>query len=92
MYHDSLLGAHYGPLNTYYTIKDKYYIHNLLDKVNKYVTSCEECQKQKSKKNRSRYLHPRIPLDYNPMAYVSADIKYMPKGIYNYEFLVSSCM
>ena len=55
MYHDSLLEAHYGPLNTYYTIKDKYYIHNLLDKVNKYVTSCEECQKQKTKKNKSRY-------------------------------------
>ena len=45
MYHDSLLGAHYGPLNKYYTIKDKYHIHNLLDKLNKYVTSCEECQK-----------------------------------------------
>ena len=88
MFHDSLLGAHYGPLNTYYTIKDKYYIHNLLDKVNKYVTSCEECQKQKAKKTKSRYFHPRIPLDYNPMAYVSADIKYMPIGIYNYEFLL----
>ena len=25
-YHDSLLGAHYGPLNTFYTIRDKYYI------------------------------------------------------------------
>ena len=49
MYHDSLLGAHYGPLNTYYTIKDKYHIHNLLDKLNKYVASCEECQKQKVK-------------------------------------------
>ena len=45
MYHDSLLGAHYGPLNTYYTIKDKYHIH----KINKYVASCEECQKQKVK-------------------------------------------
>ena len=88
MYHDSLLGAHYGPLNTYYTIKDKYYIHNLLDKINKYVASCEECQKQKVKTKKSRYFHPRIPLDYNPLAYISADIKYMPKGIYNYEFLL----
>ena len=88
LYHDSLLGAHYGPLNTYYTIKDKYYIHNLLDKLNNYVASCEECQKQKTKSKKSRYFHPRIPLDYNPMAYVSADIKYMPKGIYNYEFLL----
>ena len=88
MYHDSLLGAHYGPLNTYYTIKDKYHIHNLLDKINKYVASCEECQKQKVKTKKSRYFHPRIPLDYNPLAYISADIKYMPKGIYNYEFLL----
>ena len=88
LYHDSLLGAHYGPLNTYYTIKDKYYIHNLLDKLNNYVASCEECQKQKTKSKKLRYFHPRIPLDYNPMAYVSADIKYMPKGIYNYEFLL----
>ena len=88
MYHDSLLGAHYGPLNTYYTIRDKYYIHNLFDKINKYVSSCEECQKQKSKKQKSRYIHSRIPLSYHPMAYISADIKYMPKGIYNYEFLL----
>ena len=88
MYHDSLLGAHYGPLNTYYTIKDKYHIHNLLDKLNKYVASCEECQKQKSKKRPTRYFHPRIPLNYNPMSYISADIQYMPKGIYNYEFLL----
>ena len=60
----------------------------LLDKLNKYVASCEECQKQKVKTKKSRYFHPRIPLDYNPLAYISADIKYMPKGIYNYEFLL----
>ena len=24
MFHDTLLGAHYGPVNTYYTIKDQY--------------------------------------------------------------------
>ena len=24
----------------------------------------------------------------NPMSYISADIKYMPKGIYDYEFLL----
>ena len=48
-YHDFLLGAHYGPLNTFYKIRDKYYIHNLFDKINKYVSSCNECQKQKAK-------------------------------------------
>ena len=87
-YHDSLLGAHYGPLHTFYTIRDKYYMHNMFDKINRYVSSCEHCQKQKAKHNKDRYVHPRIPLSYNPMAYISCDIKYMPKGIYNYEYLL----
>ena len=30
MFHDTLLGAHYGSVNTYYTIKDRYWIHNIL--------------------------------------------------------------
>ena len=30
MFHDTLLGAHYGPVNTYYTIKDRYWIHTCL--------------------------------------------------------------
>ena len=43
----------------------------------------------KSRKEvRFSYSHPRIPLSYNPMSYISADIKYMPKGIYDYEFLL----
>ena len=30
MFH-TLLGAHYGPVNTYYTIKDRYWIHNMFE-------------------------------------------------------------
>ena len=33
MFHDTLLGAHYGPVNTYYTIKDHYWIHNMFEKL-----------------------------------------------------------
>ena len=60
----------------------------MFDKINRYVSSCEHCQKQKAKHNKDRYVHPLIPLSYNPMAYISCDIKYMPKGIYNYEYLL----
>ena len=42
----------------------------------------------KNRKEVRLLLHPRIPLSYNPMSYISADIKYMPKGIYDYEFLL----
>ena len=33
MFHDTLLSAHYGPVNTYYTIKDRYWIHNMFEKL-----------------------------------------------------------
>ena len=88
MFHDTLLGAHYGPVNTYYTIKDRYWIHNMFEKLQRYISSCEACQQQKQKRGKIPYSHPRIPLSYNPMSYISADIKYMPKGIYDYEFLL----
>ena len=88
MFHDSLLGAHYNPINTYYTIKQRFWMHNLFEKLQRYIASCEACQKQKQKRGPPRHFHPRIPLEYNPMAYLSADIKYMPKGIYGYEFLL----
>ena len=88
MFHDTLLGAHYGPVNTYYTIKDRYWIHNMFEKLQRYISSCEACQQQKQKRGKIPYFHPRIPLSYNPMSYISVDIKYMPKGIYDYEFLL----
>ena len=79
MFHDTLLGAHYGPVNTYY---------NMFEKLQRYISSCEACQPQKQKRGKIPYSHPRIPLSYNPMSYISADIKYIPKGIYDYEFLL----
>ena len=52
MFHDTLLGAHYGPVNTYYTIKDRYWIHNMFEKLQRYISSCEACQQQKQKKGK----------------------------------------
>ena len=44
LYHNSLLGAHFGPLNT----MDKYFMHNMFQKLDRYISSCEACQQQKS--------------------------------------------
>ena len=88
MFHDTLLGAHYGPVNTYYIIKDRYWMHNMFEKLQRYISSCDACQQQKQKRDKTPYFHPRISLSYNPMSYISVDIKYMPKGIYDYEFLL----
>ena len=88
MFHDSLLGAHFGTVNTFYTIRDKFYIHNLFDKIQRYVGACEQCQKSNCKKPKDCIFQPRIPLSYTPMEHCSCDIKYMPKGILGYKFLL----
>ena len=62
MFYNTLLGAHYGPVNTYYTIKDRYWMHNMFEKLQRYISSCNACQQQKWKRGKIPYFHPRIPL------------------------------
>ena len=37
MFHDTLLGARHSPVNMYYTIKDQYWIHNMFEKLQRYI-------------------------------------------------------
>ena len=87
-YHDSLLGAHYNALTTYHTIRQRFWVQNLFEKLQRYVDTCEKCAHQKDKKSQQKYFHPRIPLEYSPLAHLSGDIKYMPQGIHGYKYLL----
>ena len=48
-YHDSLLAGHQGPYHTAVTIRQKFFIHNLLNKVKRYIEACHTCLKTKPK-------------------------------------------
>ena len=61
----------------------------MFEKLQRYISSCEACQQQKQKRGKILYSHPRILLSYNPMSYISVDIKYMPKGIMTMNFFLS---
>ena len=37
-YHDSLLAGHQGPYRTAMTIRQKFFIHNLINKVKRYMS------------------------------------------------------
>ena len=56
-YHDSLLAGHQGPYRTAMTIRQKFFIHNLMNKVKRYVEACHMSLKTKPKymKNRPMY-------------------------------------
>ena len=44
-YHDSLLAGHQGPYCTAMTIRQKFFIHNLMNKVQRYIEACHTCLK-----------------------------------------------
>ena len=48
-YHDSLLAGHQGTYCTVMTIRQKFFIHNLMNKVKRYIEACHTCLKTKLK-------------------------------------------
>ena len=77
-YHDSLLAGHQGPYCTAMTIRQKFFIHNLMNKVKRYIEICHTSLKTNG----------RIPVDYAPMQDLSIDIKSMPQAFGGYHLLL----
>ena len=63
-YHNSLLAGHQGPYHTAMTIRQKFFIHNLMNKVKGYIEACDTCLKTKPKYIKNRPIYGRIPVDY----------------------------
>ena len=87
-YHDSLLAGHQGPYHTVMTIRQKFFIHNLMNKVKRYIEACHICLKMKLKYMKSRPVYGRIPIDYTPMQDLSIDIKTIPQAFGGYHLLL----
>ena len=87
-YHDSLLAGHQGPYQTAMTIRQKFFIHNLMNKVKRYIEACHMCLKTKPKYKKNRPVYGRIPVDYAPMQDLSIDIKMMPQAFGGYHLLL----
>ena len=66
-YHDLLLAGQQGPYRTAMTIRQKFFIHNLMNKVKRYIEVCHMCLKTKPKYMKNRPVYGRIPVDYTPM-------------------------
>ena len=80
-YHDSSLAGHQGPYRTAMTIRQKFFIHNLMNKVKRYIAACHMCLKTKPKYMKNRPMYGRIPVDHASMKNLSIDIKQWPKHL-----------
>ena len=87
-YHDSLLAGHQGPYRTVMTIRQKFFINNLMNKVKRYIEACHTCFKAKPKYMKNQLVYSRIPVDYAPMQELSIDIKTMPQAFGGYHLLL----
>ena len=91
-YHDSLLSGHQGQCRTAMTIRQKSFIHNLMNKVKRYIEVCHTCLKTKPKYMKNRPVYRRIPVDYAPMQDLSIDNKTIPQAFGGYHLLlVTTC-
>ena len=88
MYHDSLLAGHQGPYHIVMTIRQKCFIHNLMNKVKRYIEACHTCLKMKPKYMKIQPVYGRIPVNYAPMQDLSIDIKTMPQAFGGYHLLL----
>ena len=87
-YHDSLLAGHQGPYCTAMTIRQKFFIHNLMNKVKRYIEVCHTCLKMKPKYMKNQPVYGRIPVDYASMQDLLIDIKTMPQAFGGYHLLL----
>ena len=87
-YHNSLLAGHQGPYRTAMTIRQKFFIYNLVNKVKRYIEACHTCLKTKLKYMKNLPVYSRIPVDYTHMQDLSIDIKTMPQTFGGYHLLL----
>ena len=87
-YHDSLVAGHQGPYRTAMTIRQKFFIHNLMNKIKRYIDACHTCLKMKPKYMKKGPVYGRIPVDYTPMQDLSINIKTMWQAFGGYHLLL----
>ncbi|GJP72182.1 hypothetical protein CLOP_g2934 [Closterium sp. NIES-67] len=72
-YHDVLYAGHFGSNKTLTGIAKHYYWPHLADDVQKFVTSCDTCQRMKSSKQKKAGLLQPLPVPEQPWQVVSLD-------------------
>ena len=92
LYHNEAVSGHLGLKQTLSTLARNFYIVNLAAKLQRYLQACDTCQRTGRKPAQEAPMQARIPLEYTPFGGISCDIKYMPKGMSGYKFLlIATC-
>ena len=88
LYHTSLFTGHQGVVKTCLTMKDKFFIPNLMHFLRSFIKGCHVCQLSRSDKPPTRQLQPRIYLNYRSLSKLSMDLKVMPRSQKGHKFIL----
>ena len=88
LYHISLFAGHQGVVKMYLTMKDKFFIPNLMHYLRSFIKGCHICQLSRSEKPPTRQLQPQICLNYRPLSKLSMDLKVMPRSQKGHKFIL----
>ena len=80
LYHTSLFAGYHSVVKTFLTMKDKFFIPNLMHYLRSFIKGYHVCQLSRSDKLPTRQLQPWIYLNYRPMSELSMDLKVMPRS------------
>ena len=88
LYHTSLFAGHQVVVKTYLTMKDKFFIPNLMHYLRLFIKGCHICQLSRSDKPPTRQLQPQIYLNYRLTSKLSMDLKVMPRSQKGHKFIL----
>ena len=72
--HDTLIGGHLGRDKTAHTVKLRFYWERMDDEIEKYVTSCQQCQQNKVSHQKAAGLLMPIKIPDRPGQQISLDL------------------
>ena len=88
LYHTSLFAGHQGVVKTYLTMRDKFFIPNLMHYLRSFIKGCHICQLSRSNKLPTRQWQPQIYLNYRPLSKLCMDMKVMPRSQKGQKFIL----
>ena len=88
LYHTGLFTGHQGVVKRYLTMKDKFFIPNLMHYLRSFIKGCHICQLSRSDKPPTRQLQPQIYLNCQPLSKLSMDLKVMPRSQKGHKFIL----
>ena len=88
LYHISLFAGHQGVVKPYLTMKDKFFIPNLMHYLRFFIKGCHICQLNRPNKLPTRQLQPLIYINYRPLSKLSMDLKVMPRLQKGHKFIL----